>query len=85
MDAKNVRKQGCSPRSLNGIQENAFNTNLLLGKDNSELSRYQAAIENPDNHAQYLEIDTPDQATMGYWQYLLAANHVTKSNVRYVP
>ncbi|WP_030462595.1 restriction endonuclease fold toxin-2 domain-containing protein [Kitasatospora sp. NRRL B-11411] len=84
IDAKNVRKQGCSPRSLQGLQEGKFNTNLLLAKDESELSRYQAAIDDPANHAQYLEADTPDPATVGYWQFLLAANHV-KSNVRVVP
>jgi hypothetical protein len=84
VDAKNVRNQGCSPRTLQGLQENAFNTNLLLGKDSSEMSRYQTAIDNPANHAQYLEVDTNDQSTVGYWQYLCATNHV-KSNVRYVP
>ncbi|MFJ4676970.1 restriction endonuclease fold toxin-2 domain-containing protein [Kitasatospora sp. NPDC088783] len=84
IDAKNVRKQGCSPRSLEGLQEGKFNTSLLLSKDESELNRYQAAIDNPANHAQYLEVDTPDPATVGYWQFLLAANHV-KSNVRVVP
>ncbi|MFG2825316.1 restriction endonuclease fold toxin-2 domain-containing protein [Kitasatospora sp. NPDC048365] len=84
IDAKNVRKQGCSPRTLEGLQESRFNTNLLLSGDESELSRYQAAIDNPANHAQYLEIDTNDPQTVGYWQYLLAAHHV-KSNVRVVP
>jgi Restriction endonuclease fold toxin 2 len=84
IDAKNVRKQGCSPRSLDGLQEGAFNTTMMLGKDESELGRYQAAIANPANHAQYLEIDTPDPSTVGYWQYLAAANHV-KNNVRVVP
>lgn len=84
IDAKNVRNQGCSPRSLQGLQEGAVNTGFVLGKDESELSRYQAAIDNPANHAQYLEIDTPDPATVGYWQFLAARNHV-KNNVRYVP
>ncbi|MFJ1796572.1 restriction endonuclease fold toxin-2 domain-containing protein [Kitasatospora griseola] len=84
IDAKNVRKPGCSPRSLEGLQEGKFNTNLLLSGDESELNRYQAAIDNPANHAQYLEVDTPDPATVGYWQFLLAAHHV-KSNVRVVP
>jgi hypothetical protein len=84
IDAKNVRKPGCSPRTLQGLQEGRFNTDLLLSKDDSELSRYQAAIDNPANHAQYLEVDTPDATTVGYWQYLLAKNHV-KSNVRVVP
>ncbi|MFF0390494.1 restriction endonuclease fold toxin-2 domain-containing protein [Kitasatospora sp. NPDC004615] len=84
IDAKNVRRPGCSPRSLEGLQENKFNTNLLLSGDESELDRYKAAIDNPANHAQYLEVDTPDPATVGYWQFLLAAHHV-KSNVRVVP
>jgi hypothetical protein len=84
IDAKNVRKPGCSPRSLQGLQEEAFNTNLLLDGDESELSRYQGAIGNPANHAQYLEIDTPDPSTVGYWEFIAARNHV-KHNVRYVP
>src|SRR5207302_1875420 len=37
IDAKNVRKQGCSPRTLEGLQEGAFNTGLLLSGDESEL------------------------------------------------
>lgn len=84
IDAKNVRKQGCSPRTLQGLQEGSFNTNMLLKGDESELTRYQSAIDNPANHAQYLEIDTNDQSTTGYWQYLCASHHVT-NNVRYVP
>jgi hypothetical protein len=84
IDAKNVRKLGCSPRTLQGLQEGAFNTNLLLSGDESELSRYQEAISNPANKAQFLELDTNDQATTGYWQFLMAAHHVP-SDVRYVP
>lgn len=84
IDAKNVRNEGCSPRSLQGLQEGQFNTNLLLKGDDSELGRYREVIDNPANHAQYLEIDTPDKTTVGYWQFLAARNHV-KSNVRVVP
>ncbi|MFD4394196.1 restriction endonuclease fold toxin-2 domain-containing protein [Kitasatospora sp. NPDC058478] len=84
IDAKNVRKMGCSPRSLEGLQEDRFNTQFVLADDESELTRYKAAIDNPANHAQYLEVDTPDSATVGYWQYLLAKHHV-ESNVRVVP
>lgn len=46
--------------------------------------RYGQAITNPSNHAQYLEIDTDDPETVGYWEYLAAANHVP-SAVRYIP
>jgi hypothetical protein len=84
IDAKNVRTPGCSPRTLDGLTENAFNTNLLLSGDESELDRYQEAITNPANHAQFLELDTNDPATVGYWQFLTTAHHVT-SDVRYVP
>jgi hypothetical protein len=84
IDAKNVRNLGCSPRTLQGLQENNFATAMLTAKDSSELGRYQQAIENPSNHAQFLELDTNDPQTVGYWQYLLAEQHV-KSNVRYVP
>ncbi|MEV7189951.1 restriction endonuclease fold toxin-2 domain-containing protein [Kitasatospora sp. NPDC093102] len=72
IDAKNVRKTGCSPRSLKGLQEGDFRTGFMLGKDEDEPARYKGAIDNPANHAQYLEVDTPDPATVGYWQYLLA-------------
>lgn len=84
IDAKNVRKQGCSPRTLQGLQEGAFNTTMLGKNDNSELGRYRDVITNPAAHAQYLEIDTPDQTTVGYWQFLAAQNHVP-NNVRVVP
>ncbi|MBB5159085.1 hypothetical protein BJ970_006684 [Saccharopolyspora phatthalungensis] len=84
IDAKNVRKQGCSPRSLQGVHDNSFETQLLQTGDERELSKYQGAIENPSNHAQYLELDTNDRETVGYWQFLCAENHV-KSNVRYAP
>ncbi|MBR7825842.1 hypothetical protein KDK95_05940 [Actinospica sp. MGRD01-02] len=84
IDAKNVRNLGCSPRTLQGLQENSFATTMLTAKDSSELGRYQQAIANPNNHAQFLELDTNDPETVGYWQYLLAEQHVT-SNVRYVP
>jgi hypothetical protein len=46
--------------------------------------RYGLAIANPNNHTRYLEIDTDDPETVGYWQYLAAANRVP-SDVRYVP
>ncbi|MFF9479754.1 restriction endonuclease fold toxin-2 domain-containing protein [Streptomyces sp. NPDC014733] len=84
IDAKNVRKMGCSPRQLRGIHEDSFSTGLMLGKDDSEIARYGEALRNPNNHAQYLEVDTPDQSTVGYWQYLCAKHHVP-SNVRHVP
>jgi exopolysaccharide biosynthesis protein len=84
VDAKNVRQQGCSPRTMQGLQEGSFNTNLLLGGDRAELGKYQGVINNPSNHAQYLEIDTSDPSTVGYWQFVAAEQHV-KNNVRYVP
>jgi hypothetical protein len=84
IDAKNVRQQGCSPRTLNGLQQSDFATNLLSGKDANELYRYGDAINNPTNHAQFLELDTNDPETVGYWQFLCAQQHV-KSDVRYVP
>jgi hypothetical protein len=61
----------------------AFNTTTLGKNDNSELGRYHDVITNPAAHAQYLEIDTPDQTTVGYWQLLAAQNHVP-SNFRVV-
>ncbi|MFJ2868226.1 restriction endonuclease fold toxin-2 domain-containing protein [Kitasatospora sp. NPDC087314] len=47
IDAKNVRKQGCSPRSLKGIQEDDFRTGWMLTKDEDELQRYKGAIDTP--------------------------------------
>jgi hypothetical protein len=85
IDAKNTRgKEGCSPRTLDKLQEGNFMSENLATGDQDELSRYQEVIDNPANHAQYLEIDTADPSTVGYWQYLAAAQHV-KNNVRYVP
>lgn len=84
IDAKNVCQQGCSPRTLAGLRQGSFNTNLLAGKDASELSRYGEAINNPANHAQFLEIDTNDPEVISYWQFQCAQQHV-KNDVRYVP
>jgi hypothetical protein len=86
IDAKNYRgkTEGCSPRTLDRLQENDFITKSMSGGDEYELSKYSKVLANPDNHAQYLEIDTADDSTVGYWQYLAAKNHV-QNNVRYVP
>jgi hypothetical protein len=84
VDAKHVRQQGCSPRTLAGLNEEQFATQLLAPRDHNEVERYGEAIANPNNHARYLEIDTDDPETVGYWQYLAAAHHVP-SDVRYVP
>jgi hypothetical protein len=84
VDAKHVRNQGCSPRTLQGLQEENRATGFLIGKDDDEISRYGDAVTNPANHAQYLEVDTDDEETVGYWQYLAAQNHVP-SDVRYIP
>jgi hypothetical protein len=84
VDAKHVRNLGCSPRTLQGLVENDRATGFVRGTDQDELTRYGQTIANPANHAQYLEIDTDDKATVGYWQYLAAASHVP-SDVRYLP
>jgi hypothetical protein len=84
IDAKHIRNPGCSPRTLEGITEQDRVTGFLIGKDDDEVSRYAQAVNNPANHAQYLEIDVDDEATVGYWQYLAAQNGVP-SDVRYVP
>jgi hypothetical protein len=84
VDAKHVRQQGCSPRTLEGLNADQFATRLLRPGDEDEIMRYGQAIANPQNHTRYLEIDTDDPATVAYWQYLAAANHVP-SDVRYVP
>jgi hypothetical protein len=84
IDAKNVRQQGCSPRTLAGLQQGSFNTKLLAGKDASELYRYGEAITNPSNHAQFLKINTNDPEATSYWQLQCAQQHV-KNDVRYVP
>jgi hypothetical protein len=84
VDAKHVRQQGCSPRTLDGLNEQQFATRLMQPGDEDEVMRYGQVIANPANHTQYLEIDTDDPETVGYWQYLAAANHVP-ADVRYVP
>lgn len=84
IDAKHVRNPGCSPRTLEGLNENQFRTSLVIEDDESEVLRYSGAVANPANHIQYLEIDTDGAETVGYWQYLAAAHHVP-SDVRYVP
>jgi hypothetical protein len=84
VDAKHVRNPGCSPRTLQGLTEDQFATQMMREKDEPEVARYGQAIANPANHARYLEVDTDDEETIGYWQYVAAANHVP-SDVRYVP
>jgi hypothetical protein len=84
VDAKHVRDPACTPRTLQGIQEDQFATKFTLPKDEKEVRDYGAAITNPANHAQYLEVDTDDPVTVGYWQFLTASNAVP-SDVRYVP
>jgi hypothetical protein len=84
MDPKNVRNLGCSARTLQKLQQNDFAGLMMGAKDSGLLARYQQAIANPANHAQFLEIETNDEETVGYWQFLAAENHVT-SDVRYVP
>jgi Restriction endonuclease fold toxin 2 len=85
IEAKNVRgKEGCSPRTLDKLQEGNFISGKFAKDDGIELAKYQTIINNPVNHAQYLEIDTADPSTVGYWQFLAAQNHVT-NNVRYIP
>jgi hypothetical protein len=82
IDAKNVRQQGCSPRTLNGLQQGSFNTNLLAGKDASELYRYGEAINNPANHAQFLEIDSNDPEVISYWQFQCPAARQEQRTLR---
>jgi hypothetical protein len=85
IEAKNVRgKEGCSPRTLDKLQEGNFISSKFAKDDGVELAKYQTIIDNPANHAQYLELDTADPSTIGYWQFLAAQNHV-KNNVRYIP
>ena len=84
VDAKHVRDPTCTPRTLAAVQEQQFATKFTLPKDEKEIRDYQAAIMNPSNHARYLEIDTDDPVTIGYWQYLTASNTLP-SDVRYVP
>jgi len=84
IDAKHVRQQGCSPRTLQGIEEQDRVTGFLLTKDSDDVVEYGLAVANPANHIQYLEIDTDDPEVVGYWQYLCVENGVT-ADVRYVP
>jgi hypothetical protein len=84
IDAKNVRDPACTPRTLQGLQENSLRTQFTIVGDTNEVSDYADAIENPANHAKYLEIDVSDPVSVGYWQYLAAARGVP-ADVRYIP
>ncbi|GAA0561518.1 hypothetical protein GCM10010172_50900 [Paractinoplanes ferrugineus] len=84
VDAKHVRDPSCTPRTLQGLAEEQFATKFTVVKDEKEVRDYGSAIANPANHAQYLEIDTDDEVTLSYWQFLTAGNDVP-SDVRYVP
>lgn len=84
VDAKHVRNPGCSPRTLQGLSEEQFATRFMTPKDEDEIFRYGLAVANPTNQAQYLEIDTDDLETVGYWQFLCADSGVS-ATVRYVP
>lgn len=57
---------------------------MLAERDSEELTRHKQAIDNKDGHVQYLELDTNDRSTTGYWQFLCAKQHVA-NNVRYTP
>lgn len=82
IDAKNVRTPGCSPRTLDGVRDDQRATRFLLNGDRNEFSRYRSVLANHHNKAHYLEVDTNGPETVGYWQFLMAENHV-HGNVRY--
>lgn len=89
IDAKNVGKPGCTPRTLAGLQNPDDPANKATGYlspgDTLELVKYQRVLANPANsEARYLEIDTNDPEAVGYWQFL-AAQQGVKTNVRYIP
>ena len=86
IDAKHVREQGCSSRTLDRLTQGDWYTGMVQStQDVDEFRRYQAAIDDPAGHARFLEVDTNDSSTVGYWQYILAQAHVSRSDVRYVP
>src|SRR5207302_3352518 len=81
IDAKNVRQLGCSARTLDRLQQqDRYTSAIQFPKDYNEFGRYRQAINNPANHVQFLEVDTNDPQTMGYWQFICAEQHV-KSDV----
>lgn len=84
IDAKHVRELGCSPRTLDRLHQGDTFSTLISDGDKRELSKYDDALNNPTSHAQFVEIDTNDPQTTGYWQFLCAEQHV-KSDVRYAP
>ncbi|MFE4874053.1 hypothetical protein [Streptomyces sp. NPDC056682] len=45
----------------------ATDVQFVLGDDESELDRYKAVTDNQANQAQYLAVDAPDDATVGYF------------------
>jgi hypothetical protein len=84
VEAKYVRELGCSPRNLADLQTGDFITGRIAVGDDDEMRRYASALNNPANPVQFVEIDTNDPQTVGYWQFLAARHHMP-SDVRVVP
>jgi hypothetical protein len=79
-----VRSLGCSARTLQDLQSGKIATGCTSDEDGTEPSGYLDAIDDPASHVQFLQIDTNEPETVGYWRFLAAAQGV-KTNVRYVP
>ena len=88
IEAKNVRDPDCSPRTLDSLQQSPDNhqpwEKNIYRNDADEIKRYGQALGTPGSEAKFVEIDTSDPNSTGYWDYLLAKNH-TKGYARHVP
>jgi hypothetical protein len=84
IEAKNVRDPECPTRTLAALQNPNKIAPIISNLDENELVKYGLALEVPGTQARYLELDTNNEESVGYWQFL-AADMGVKTNVRYIP
>ncbi|MFF2077668.1 restriction endonuclease fold toxin-2 domain-containing protein [Kitasatospora sp. NPDC058162] len=88
VEAKYVKKQGCSPRSMNGLEtlakEKPFLMKGMPEKDFNEMRDYAAAVTTSNGMVRHVDLATNDPESVVYWQYMMALNHVP-GDARYIP
>lgn len=87
VEAKYVKKPGCSPRSMSGLDALAKDKPFLMGmpeKDFAEMRDYAAATAESNGMVRQVDLAINDPESVVYWQYMMALNHVP-GDARYVP
>ncbi|MDT0380213.1 restriction endonuclease fold toxin-2 domain-containing protein [Streptomyces sp. DSM 42041] len=87
VEAKFVKKPGCTFRNLDDLQSPSnFQEKVLHKKDEQELFKYKSAIEYPGNadRLRGVEVATNDPDAVPYWNALLVAHEVPGYG-RYAP